>query len=375
MSPNPDAGCEPQQEQVDSVETVIIGAGISGLAVGLGLHEAGRSFVIFESRNRIGGRLLSQRLDDDSGLVDLGATWFWPGEPRVAALVDELGLNVHRQHLAGDAIFHQPNGSQRIDGNPIDVPSFRFVDGAQCLPDAVARELPEGSVRLGKSVHGIRGAGPFEIDHSGGTTSAQHVVLALPPALAVSSIVFEPPLSERLHGLAAITPVWMGSTVKIVAHYATAFWREAGLSGSAISHLGPMRELHDMSGPDGQPAAIFGFVPNAEPRPSPTEESIRRQLVELFGPAAANPVQIIIADWRNEADTSPEGVERLQAYQTFGHDLYQQSACGGRLHWSSTETATVAPGHIEGALASAERAVANILATDITPSTWQGARQ
>ena len=35
----------------------------------------------------------------------------------------------------------------------------------------------------------------------------------------------------------------------------------------------------------------------------------------------------------------------------------------GRLHWASTETATMTPGHIEGALVAGERAVRAILSS------------
>lgn len=346
------------------VDAVVVGAGISGLAVAQGLLAAGRSVAVLESRDRVGGRLLSPELSDGTGRVDLGATWFWPGEERVAALVDELGIAVHRQYLDGDAVFHQPSGSQRIEGNPIDVPSFRFADGAQSLAEGLATSLPDDLIEFEARVIRVSASDVCEIQHTGGTLTARHVVLALPPALAVSQIEFAPALPDRLAGLAALTPVWMGSTVKVVAHFDHAFWRNEGLAGSAVSHIGPMRELHDMSGPDGQPAAIFGFVPNNSPSPAPTEEAIRHQLVEMFGPAAADPIQIIIADWRSEAATSPPGVEQLQAYQAFGHDLFQRPALDGRLHWTSTETATVAPGHIEGALAAAERVVAAILSSD-----------
>ncbi len=364
----------------DSLDVVVVGAGISGLAVTRGLLDAGKSVATIERRDRVGGRLLSPALDDGGGRVDLGATWFWPGEPRVIALAEEFDLKLHKQHLAGDATYHQPGGAQRLDGNPIDVPSYRFSDGAQSLAEAVAGALPEGIVRLDTSVRAVRGTGPFEIDivdlaGASRSLTADHIVLALPPALAVASILFEPALPERLHGLAALTPVWMGSTVKVVAHFERAFWRDAGLSGSAISHIGPMREIHDMSGPDGHPAAIFGFVPNAAPGPAPTEADIRHQLIELFGTDAANPSQILVADWRAEPATSPDGVEALQAYQAFGHPLYQRPALDGRLHWSSTETAVVAPGHIEGALASAERVISNIANSDISAPSLQGSRQ
>ena len=61
----------------------------------------------------------------------------------------------------------------------------------------------------------------------------------------------------------------MGGITKVVARYADAFWRRSGLSGSAISHVGPMREVHDMSGVDGVPGALFGFVPARHPASRP----------------------------------------------------------------------------------------------------------
>ena len=196
--------------------------------------------------------------------------------------------------------------------------------------------------------------------HGDGTTAAQHVVLALPPALAMHRIAFEPGLPERIASLAAATPVWMGAMAKVVVRYEHAFWRDIGLAGSAISHLGPMREIHDMSGPDGSPAALFGFVPLTGASPLPDDQAVVDQLTELFGPGAASPLEITIKDWRTDPDTSPPGVGALQAYQTYGHPLFQEPAWDGRLHWASTETATDAPGHIEGALAAAERAVTAI---------------
>ncbi len=354
---------------VDQVEVAIVGAGIAGLCAARSLGASGRSVVVLEGRDRVGGRLLSRSYPEAADRVDLGATWFWPNEPQVQGLIAELGIAVHPQHIEGDAIYHQPDGAARIDGNPLDVPSGRFVDGADALTDAIAAELPDGVVKLEHGVTSVR------VDRAGliVTTSAvefqaDHVILAVPPALAVERIRFDPPLPDRMAGLAAITPVWMGATIKVVIAYPKAFWRDAGLSGSAISHLGPMRELHDISGPDGVPAAIFGFVPGLGPDlDAPDEAAVVAQMVEMFGPQAANPSAVFIHDWRAEEWTSPPGVERLNAYQTYGHDLYRTPSFDGRLHWASTETSTVAPGHIEGAIAAAERAVAAI-ELDLGPS-------
>jgi monoamine oxidase len=76
-----------------AVDVAVVGAGIAGLFAANRLIDAGATCVVLESRDRIGGRLLSH--DSVAGRFDLGATWFWPGEQRVAALVDELHVSIH----------------------------------------------------------------------------------------------------------------------------------------------------------------------------------------------------------------------------------------------------------------------------------------
>jgi monoamine oxidase len=346
---------------------IVVGAGVSGLHAADPLTRRGHHVTVLEARDRVGGRLHSTTRGRD-----LGASWFWSGEHRVAALVDAFGIAVHDQYLAGDAMFDDASGSVRLDGNPIDVPSFRFVDGADSLTEALAARLHSGDhsdVRLDSHVQSIAvdssgvtvGVGDPDGDH---VLDADHVVVALPPALAVSTIRFRPDLPTDLYAVAERTPVWMGAITKVVARYESPFWRHAGLSGSAVSHRGPMREIHDLSGPGGHPAALFGFAGTDASSRAVGEADVLDQLVRLFGPEAGSPLDLVFADWRTERFTSPDNVERLTDYSTFGHRAFQQPALDGRLHWTSTETAPVAAGHIEGALAAAERAAAHITEFD-----------
>jgi monoamine oxidase len=342
-------------------ETIVVGAGIAGLSVADRLGRAGHRVVVLDARERVGGRLRSR-----DGL-DLGASWFWPGEHRVGALVGELGIDTHAQHIAGDALYDAPGGVVRLDGNPIDVPAMRFSSGADALANSLARRVearPSSDLRVGSDVHRIVVAadGAVRVSARHGQTggghhlSAHHVVLALPPALAASAIEIEPSLPPDLAALAARTPVWMGAITKAVVRYARPFWRDAGLAGAAISHRGPLREIHDLSGPAGEPAALFGFASTGAADGPLDTAAVVAQLARLFGEPAASPIDIELADWRLESATSPPGVELLNDYSTYGDPRFGVAALGGRLHWSSTETSTVAPGHIEGALAAAERA-------------------
>lgn len=345
-------------------DAVVIGAGITGLAVASHIAAAGFDVLVLEARDRVGGRLLSVPAAAGQPGIDLGASWFWADEARVHALVRDLDIRTHSQHIAGDALF-QPGGPvQRIAGNPIDGPALRFQDGAQSLPLALAVQLGD-AIRLDTPVHAVRiiGGGQearVEVAHRDGTVRARCAVVALPPALAVADIAFEPALPADLAELAARTPVWMGAMTKVVAEYATPFWREHGLAGAAISYSGPLRELHDLSGPGGRPSALFGF---AMPLPDPIgREAIIAQLVDLFGEEARAPVALHVQDWRGERWTSPAHVEELADYGTYGHPRFRD-ATHGRLWLAATETGQDHAGHIEGALAAAETISADVCRT------------
>lgn len=321
---------------------VVVGAGIAGLSVTAMLAAAGLEVHCLEAADRVGGRLLST--GPEEGSLDLGATWFWAGDHRVRNLLGDLGLGTFRQ----------------FDG-----PAFRYLGGAQSLADTLAATLPAGTVTRSCAVTGISAdADGLSVHTVGGTLRAAHVVLALPPSLAVSRIRFEPALPQSLATAAAATPVWMGAVSKVVVQYAEPFWRRAGFVGAPAGGRGPLWEVHDLSGPDGYPAALFGFGATADVDPRMGSERVRdevlAQLAARFGPQAASPVRVIARDWGRAIDTSPPGVARLQDYRHFGSRLFAEPALAGRLHWASTETSAVSPGHVEGALAAAERAVAQL---------------
>ena len=353
-------------------DVIVVGAGVAGLrAAGL-LVDAGRDVVVLEARDRIGGRL--DAVATEHGALDLGATWFWFNEQRVISLVRDAGLDAFPQHLDGDTMLQHPEaGIRRLDGNQLDGPSGRLRHGMHALAVHLAEQLPTGVVRTSVAVQSIRRVPDrLEIVAGDETLTARHVVLAVPPALATRAIELAD-LEPEITAVAAMTPVWMGATVKVVVQYQTPFWRADGLAGAGFSYIGPLREIHDMSGPDGQPAALFGFASPGPGQPAPSADEVLAQLVAMFGPTAGEPTAVHVADWPSETHTSPSDVHTLTDYGTYGHAVYQQPSMGGRLHWASTETSVDTPGHVEGALAAAERAAHQIL-TSPTATRASGVR-
>ncbi|KAL2682300.1 hypothetical protein Neosp_006750 [[Neocosmospora] mangrovei] len=59
----------------DVLDVVVIGAGLSGLQAALDLHKAGRTFVVLEARDRVGGKTWSIQRPDGMGVQELGAAW------------------------------------------------------------------------------------------------------------------------------------------------------------------------------------------------------------------------------------------------------------------------------------------------------------
>ena len=338
-------------------EFAIVGGGLAGLALADGLREAGVDFQLFEARPRLGGRIAA--LQTPAGAVDLGPSWFWPGQPRIARLIEGLGLRAFPQYASGAVSFEDERGAvHRGMGFASMEGAFRLEGGMERLIGGLAARLPPERLHLSSRVTDIRRHGRLLID-GGRWCEADHVVLALPPRLA-ATLRFEPALEpEILRHLEAI-PTWMAGHAKFVAVYGAPFWRRDGLSGDAMSRRGPLAEIHDASGPEGAPAALFGFVGVPAPLRRGREDDLRAaalaQLARIFGAEAAAPVTTALMDWSVQPETATGADAAVPAgHPSYGLPPALPGTWEGRLHFASTETASDMGGLMEGALASADR--------------------
>ncbi|MEM8572664.1 MAG: NAD(P)/FAD-dependent oxidoreductase [Pseudomonadota bacterium] len=350
------------------MKTLIIGGGLSGLALAERMEAQGQDYHLLEARDRFGGRITTSRLD--SGYFDLGPAWFWPGQPRIADLIARLGLKKFNQHAGGVSVFEDENGRvQRGYGIATMDGSWRLEGGLAELTDALQARLPAARKQLNARVTGLeqtrKGCRLKLTD--GRAIEADRVVLAMPPRI-VAGLEFTPSLPIAAMQAMASVPTWMAGEAKAVAVYETPFWREAGLSGDAMSRRGPMVEIHDASPASGGPFALFGFIgvpPGARTDEKGLRHAIAAQLVRLFGDKASSPHALLIKDWA----VDPLTATRADAEPQFSHPAYGlpmalQDLWEGRLIFAGTEVAPRFGGYIEGALEAAEDALARINATE-----------
>jgi monoamine oxidase len=249
----------------------------------------------------------------------------------------------------------------------------RIVGGSQLISLRMAEELGD-RVRLSAPVRRIRTEDDGVIVDE---LRARRVIVAMPPALA-GRIEYDPPLPASRDQLTQRMP--MGSVIKTMSIYDEPFWREDGLSGSALSVPGPAQVIFDNTPPSGSPGVLLGFLEGREARElgrvteAERREAVGGELARVFGPKAGKPSGYAEKDWSAEPYSRGcyAGVLGPGAWTSYGPWLREPI---GRIHWAGTETATRWMGYFDGAVQSGKRAAADVLRSEgAAVATAAGAR-
>lgn len=82
-------------------DVIIVGAGLAGLQAATSLAAAGKKVVLLEEKQRVGGRVYAAPIVEGSDPVDWGAEWIIPhSHKRLLALVERFGLTMESENAS-----------------------------------------------------------------------------------------------------------------------------------------------------------------------------------------------------------------------------------------------------------------------------------
>lgn len=131
-----------QESGHGAVDVIVIGAGFSGLAAAHRLVAAGKSVLVLEARDRVGGKVHDLPITN-GGYVELGGTYVGPCQDRILALAEELDIKTYPTYRTGKTTYYN-HGKRTIydaEGPPLSETTKSQYGRAIGQLDSMAQKL------------------------------------------------------------------------------------------------------------------------------------------------------------------------------------------------------------------------------------------
>jgi monoamine oxidase len=108
------------EEQMPQFDAIVIGGGFAGVRAARDLGDAGKSVLLVEARDRLGGRVWTRPFQGREAMIELGGTWISTEvHPFMADEVARYGFKLRVSH-AGEADVRWNLGGELIHGFPLE---------------------------------------------------------------------------------------------------------------------------------------------------------------------------------------------------------------------------------------------------------------
>ncbi len=99
-------------------DVIVVGAGLAGLTAARRVAAAGKSVIVIEARNRVGGRTFNHDLGRGRW-SELGATFIGPTQDHIQALARDVGVKLFDTYDKGNNVYHANGKNEYYSDGPI----------------------------------------------------------------------------------------------------------------------------------------------------------------------------------------------------------------------------------------------------------------